>query len=387
MPTLKAENRSNFKEVELGFDEQMAIREAKRCLNCGVCSECLQCIGACEVAAINHQMEDEIIELNVGNIILATGFSLFTPTGAYQHGYQRYNNVYTSLEFERLINASGPTSGEVLLNNNTHPKTVAIIHCVGSRDKDYHEYCSRVCCMYSLKLGHLIREHVPGAEVYEFYRDMRSFGKGFEEFYNRIKQEGTKFIRAQPTHVTQENGNLIVHYEDRGLPQQQSVDMIILSVALEAQPDAELVARLFNISRSADGFFLERHPKLDPVTTMTDGIYVAGCCQSPKDIPDTVAQAAATAAEVLALIGKGVVEIEAATATVNEGICNGCQLCLHICPYSAIAFNDTNNVCHVNEALCKGCGTCVSGCPSHAINLSHYTNEQILAEMEGLLIG
>jgi heterodisulfide reductase subunit A len=215
---------------------------------------------------------------------------------------------------------------------------------------------------------------------------MRSFGKGFEEFYNRIKQEGTKFIRAQPSHVTQENGNLIIHYEDRGLPQQQSVDMIILSVALEAQPDAESVARLFNISRSADGFFLERHPKLDPVTTMTDGIYVAGCCQSPKDIPDTVAQASATAAEVLALIGKGIVDIEAVTANINQRVCNGCLLCLHICPYSAISFNDEQNVCYVNEALCKGCGTCASGCPSHAINLSHYTNEQILAEMEGLLI-
>ena len=190
-------------------------------------------------------------------------------------------------------------------------------------------------------------------------------------------------------------GNYPVYEKDYHNPSEEGqirsqesyfMDMVILSVALEAQPDAGAVARLFNISRSADGFFLERHPKLEPVSTMSDGIFVAGCCQSPKDIPDTVAQASAAAAEVLAMIGKGKVEIEAATAVVDERICSGCQLCSLVCPYSAISFDEKKEVCRVNEALCKGCGACVGACPSDAISLNHFTNEQIQAQMEGMLV-
>jgi len=244
-----------------------------------------------------------------------------------------------------------------------------------------------------MKFAHLIKEHTD-AEVYEFYIDIRSFGKGYEEFYNRILNEGTIFIRGRPAEVTniaekpEEKGKLIVQFEDTlaGLQRRLPVDMVILSCALEAQADAEKITRLFNISRSADGFFLEKHPKLDPVATMTDGIFVAGCCQGPKDIPDTVAQAAAAAAEVLAMISKGKVEIEAATAVIDERICTGCQVCKLVCPYSAIDFDEEKKVCRVNEALCKGCGACVGGCPSDAINLKHYTNEQIVAEMEGMLV-
>ena len=245
-----------------------------------------------------------------------------------------------------------------------------------------------------MKFAHLLKEHLPEAEVYEFYIDIRSFGKGFEEFYNRILNEGTIFIRGRPAEVTniaekpEEEGKLIVQFEDTlvGMQRRLPVDMVVLSCALEAQSDAEALARLFNISRSADGFFLEKHPKLDPVATMTDGIFVAGCCQSPKDIPDTVAQASAAAAEALAMISKGKVEIEAATAVVDERLCSGCQICKLVCPYSAISFDEEKKVCRVNEALCKGCGACVGGCPSDAINLNHFTNEQIVAEMEGLLV-
>jgi len=243
-----------------------------------------------------------------------------------------------------------------------------------------------------MKFSHLIKEHVPGTQVYEFFVDIRAFGKGYEEFYNRVVDEGTVFIEVRPTGVTniaerpEEKGKLIVQYELDSQQCRQPVDMVILSVALEAQPDAEAVARLFNISRSADGFFLEKHPKLDPVATMTDGTFVVGCCQGPKDIPDTVAQASAAAAEVLAMISKGTVEIEAATAVVDERICSGCQVCKLVCPYAAISFDEEKEVCRVNEALCKGCGACVGGCPSHAISLNHYTNEQILAQMEGMLI-
>jgi heterodisulfide reductase subunit A len=354
--------------------------------------KCRACEKFCEAEAIDFEQQDEIVEVEVGSIIVATGFEVFDPTPIYQYGYGRLDNVITSLEFERLVNSAGPTDGEIVLKDGSHPESIAIIHCVGSRDEKYHEYCSRVCCMHSMKFAHLIKEHTD-AEIYEFYIDIRSFGKGYEEFYNRILSEGTTFIRSKPAEVTnitetpEEKGKLVVQFEDTlaGLQRRLPVDMVILSCALEPQPDAEKTARLFNISRSADGFFLEKHPKLDPVATMTDGIFVAGCCQGPKDIPDTVAQASAAAAEVLAMISKGKVEIEAATAIIDERICSGCQACLLVCPYSAIEFDEEKKVCRVNEALCKGCGACVGGCPSDTINLKHYTNEQIVAQMEGAL--
>jgi heterodisulfide reductase subunit A len=385
MPLLEVKKRKGFAEVEIGLDEKTAVEEANRCLSCGVCSECLECIKACEVQAINHEMVDKIEEIEVGNIILTTGFNLFDAARIPKYGYGKLNNVITSLEFERMVNASGPTGGDIILKDGTHPKSVAIIHCVGSRDKEYHEYCSRVCCMYSMKFSHLIKEHVPGAKVYEFFVDIRAFGKGYEEFYNRVVDEGTAFIESRPSGVIAEDGKLVVQYELNGTSKGQPVDMVVLSVALEAQKDTGEVGRLFSISRSADGFFLERHPKLDPVATMTDGIFIAGCCQGPKDIPDTVAQAAAAAARVMAMISKGKVEIEAATAVIDEEKCSGCKVCSFLCPYGAISFDEEKLVCRVNAALCKGCGACVGGCTSDAISLSHFTNEQILAQMEGAL--
>jgi len=247
--------------------------------------------------------------------------------------------------------------------------------------------------MYALKYAHLIKEKT-NADVYQYYIDMRCFGKGYEEFYERLSEEGVNFIRGKVGEVTdqaineEEKGKLVVVAEDTLLGSiiRVPVDMVILCVAMEPQPDVEAVARLFNISRSADGFFLEKHPKLDPVATTTDGIFVTGCCQGPKDIPDTVAQASAAAARVLALISKGEVETEAATAVIDERICAGCQICNLLCPFSAISFDEEKEVCRVNEALCKGCGACVSGCFSDAVSLNHFNNEQIVAQIEGLLV-
>jgi len=353
---------------------------------------CRACEKVCETKAIDFEQEDKVVEVEVGSIILATGFNLWDPTPIYHYGYKRRDNVITSLEFERLVNSSGPTGGNIVLKDGSTPQSVAIIHCVGSRDKNYHEYCSRVCCMYGLKYAHLIKEKTQ-AEVYQFYIDMRCFGKGYEEFYERVSEEGVNFIRGKVGEITdraiseEEKGKLVVVAEDTllGAIIRIPVDMVILCPAMEPQPDAEAVARLFNISRSADGFFLEKHPKLDPVATTTDGIFIVGCCQGPKDIPDSVAQASAAAARILAMISKGKVEIEAATAVIDEGICSGCQICNLLCPYSAISFDEEKEVCRVNDALCKGCGVCVGGCPSDAISLSHFNNEQILAEMEGML--
>jgi len=394
MPTLNVSKREGFAEVELGFDEKAAIEEAKRCLNCGVCSECMECLNACDVGAINQDMEEETIEVEVGNIIIATGYDTFDPTPLYQYGYGRLDNVLTALEFERMINASGPTAGEVLLKDGSHPKTVGIIHCVGSRDEKYHEYCSQVCCMYSMKLSHLIREHVPGTQVYEFYIDLRCVGKAFEEFYNRVLDEGTMFVRGRPGEVTdiaetlEEEGKLIIVGEDTLIGRQRRVpvDMVVLSTALQPREDASEVARLFSISRSADGFFLEKHPKLDPVATMSDGIFVVGCCQSPKDIPNSVVQASAAAARALAMISAGSIEIEAATAEIDEELCSGCKTCSDLCPFHAISFDDEKQVSIINETLCKGCGVCVAACPSGAIKGKHFTAEELMAEIEGALV-
>ena len=393
MPTLELDKRRDFTEVELGFDEKMAVEEAKRCLNCGVCSECQECAKVCDVKAINYEMEDEAVEVDVGNIILATGYDAFDPSPLYQYGYGRLDNVVTGLEFERMVSASGPTQGNILLKDGSQPKAVAIIHCVGSRDKNYHKYCSRVCCMYALKYSHLIKEHT-NAEIYQMYMDMRCFGKGYEEFYERLSDEGVNFIRAKVGDITnravtdEEKGKLVVECEDTllGSIMRVPVDMVILCTALEAHSDAEKVARMFSLSRSPDGFFLERHPKLDPVATMTDGTFVVGCCQGPKDIPDTVAQASAAAARALAMISAGTIEIEAAIANIDEKLCSGCRICNLLCPYKAISYDEEKKVCQVNEALCKGCGVCVAACPTGAITGKHFTTEQIMAEIEGVLV-
>jgi heterodisulfide reductase subunit A len=354
--------------------------------------KCRVCEKFCEVNAIDFEQQDKVVEVEVGTIILATGYRVFDPTPIRQYGYKRLDNVLTSMEFERLVSSTGPTDGKIVLKDGSTPRSIAIVHCVGSRDKNYHEYCSNVCCMYSLKYSHLIKEKID-AVVYQLYIDMRCFGKGYEEFYERLSKEGVLFIRGKASRITdevvdQDKGKLTVVAEDTllGAMVKLPVDMVILACALEPQLDADAVGRRFNISRSADGFFMEKHPKLDPVATTSDGIFLAGCCQGAKDIPHAVAQGLSAAGEALALISKGKVEVEAATAVVNEKICTGCQSCRLVCPYTAISFDDAKAVCRVNEVLCKGCGTCVSGCLSDAISLHHFTNEQILAQMEGMLV-
>jgi len=356
--------------------------------------KCRACEKLCEAKAIDFEQAEKIIEVDVGSVIVATGFESFDPSVMAQFGYGRYDNVFTGLQFERMSNASGPTGGKIVLKNGSEPKSIAILHCIGSRDVNYHEYCSRVCCMYSLKFSHLLREKIPDAEIYQLYIDLRCFGKGYEEFYNRLQEEEVNFIRGRAGEVTdiaenpEEEGKLTVLVEDTLIRQKRRipVDMVILSTALEPRADAGEVARLFSISRSKDGFFLEKHPKLDPVATTTDGVFVVGCCQGPKDIPDTVAQASAAAARVLSMISRGSVEIEAATAVVDDKLCSGCKICNSLCPYSAISFDEAKKVSVINEALCKGCGTCAAACPSGAITSRHFTTKQIMAQLEGVLV-
>jgi len=354
---------------------------------------CKACEKFCPTGAIDFEQQDSYLDLNVGNIILTTGCDVFDATQIPQYGYGRLANVFNSLEFERMCNAAGPTEGKIVLRDGvTEPRSVAIIHCVGSRDKNYNAYCSNVCCMAALKFGHLVMEKTD-AKVTSFYIDMRTPHKGYEEFYERLQEEGMKFVRGRAAEVTNvartpdEDGKLIVQAEDTLLGKQRRipVDMVILMAALEPQADARDVALQFGISCSMNGWFTERHPKLDPVATMTDGVFIAGTCQGPKDIPDTVAQGAAASARVQGMITKGTVLIEPIIATINEDMCSGCRICNNLCPYNAIEFLDDKEVSHINAALCKGCGTCIAACPAQAISGAHYSNEQIFSEIGGLL--
>ena len=384
------------KPIYLPFPQavpQVPVIDPESCIQfkSGRCKK--TCVEACaDRKAIDFKQEERTETIHVGTILITTGFKPFDARRLPYYGYGVFPNVYTALEIERLVNASGPTSGELRLRDGRKPATVGIIHCVGSRDVDTNRWCSRVCCMYSLKLAHLIKEHT-GAEVFNFYIDIRTPGKGFEEFYQQLLEEGVHFIRGRVAEISDwaldptEENKLVIRVEDtlsafvRRIP----VDMIVLSTGLEPQEDAEQVRRIFNIACSTGGFFLERHPKLAPVSTFTAGIFLAGCCQSPKDIPDTVAQAGAAAAEALGLIDTGFVEMEPDTAYVHEEDCCGCKTCLPLCPYSAISYSQEKKKVAVNAALCKGCGTCAAACPSGSIGQNLFEDEQIFEEIKGVL--
>jgi len=391
------------KGVPSDFEEGMAMRRAiyipfpqavplkavvdkESCLflSKGKCKKL--CVQACKAAAIDFDQKEEMIEKEVGSIIIATGYDPFDPHLLPQYGYGVYDHIITSLQFERLSSPSGPTRGEILLEDGTAPKGIAFLHCIGSRDENANLHCSRICCMASMKQAHLAKEKT-GAEIYEFYIDINAFGKGYQEFYKRVREEGIYFIRGKGSEIYKKDGRLVVAAEDTllGAPIEINVDMVVLGIGLTARRDAERVAQVFGISRSADGFFMEAHPKLRPVATNVDGIFLAGCCQGPKDIPDTVAQASAAAAEVMSLLIKGEIEVEPTTASIDPDLCAGCKLCIEICPYSAIDFLEMKGISAVNEALCKGCGACTAICPNKAARQNHFTQHQVLAEVEGLV--
>ncbi len=390
---------TTFDEVETAMTEVDAKQEASRCLNCGVCSECMACVAACEAKAIDHTMTDTEEILPVGSIILATGYDLLDPTPIKPLGYDRFANVFTSLEFERLSNATGPTGGQILMRDRSGeftqpPQSVALVHCVGSRDVNYHPYCSRVCCMYALKYSHLVKEKVGHhAQVYDFYIDLRCFGKGYEEFYRRCQEEGTIFIRGKVAEITDQSesaseaGKLVAIAEDTLLGERirVPVDMVVLCSAMQAREDAVDVGRVFGVNPGMDGFFLEEHPKLGPLNTATDGVFLAGACQGPKDIPDTVAQASGAAAKALSLATRGVVEVPSAISWIDPEICTGCQMCIGLCAYTAISFDDRRQVSVVNGALCKGCGSCSTACPSNAAQVKHFQGKQVFAELDGIM--
>ncbi|MBN2229584.1 MAG: CoB--CoM heterodisulfide reductase iron-sulfur subunit A family protein [Candidatus Thorarchaeota archaeon] len=344
---------------------------------------CGKCKDKCDAEAINYDDHEKIIEIEVGTIIVATGFDLFDATKKPEYGYGEFPNVVNIGEVERMLSSAGPTQGHMVRPSDLkEPKKMVYVQCVGSRDELTNKYCSRVCCMTAIKQARMIRDKL-GIDVYIFYIDLRTFGKGYEEFYESTAAAGVTFIRGRVGEVFQNDKtmSLTVRGEDTllGKPiELKDVDLVVLSTGVVAPESAKQIAHILNLSVSADGFLLEAHPKLRPVDSFNDGIFVAGMAQGPKDIPDTVAQAKAAAAGAMALMGKGKINVEPYYSIVDEDKCAGCQVCISVCPFNAIALNE-RGFAEVNPALCKGCGTCTSTCASGAISSQHYTDGQIAA--------
>ncbi|MCA1915480.1 CoB--CoM heterodisulfide reductase iron-sulfur subunit A family protein [Methanospirillum hungatei] len=361
------------------------------CVKCGLCVE------ACgEKKAIDLEMQDEFITVKVGTAVLATGYELFPVENKREWGYKQFDNVINALEFERLICASGPTGGHLVRpSDGKTPMKVGFVLCAGSRDNTGigKPYCSRFCCMYSLKHAHQIMEKIPGAVAYLFYMDIRSFGKMYEEFYYRIQHEGAKFIRGRVANVLEdkETKNLHVYTEDTllGRPVDVEVDLLVLAAAVQPNEGANDLRKKFGVSASQDGWMLEAHPKLNPCGTTTAGVFLAGVCQGPKDIPDTVAQAEGAASAASIPIHMGEVELEPYFAMCIDELCAGCGMCVNLCPYSALSLGEKNGrtVMVVTEAKCKGCGTCGGFCPGGAIKMQHFTTPQIAAQIDAFFAG
>ncbi|TFH30314.1 MAG: CoB--CoM heterodisulfide reductase iron-sulfur subunit A family protein [Promethearchaeota archaeon] len=358
------------------------------CIKCGICASTT----VCEPQAINFDDHDKIETVEVGTIIVATGFDPVDVSHLGNYGYGRFENVITGLEMERNLSSTGPNLGHpVRPSDGQTPRSIAWLQCVGSRDtrEGNHPYCSRVCCMYALKQARQYKEKHPDAECYIFYMDIRAFGKGYEEFYESASHEyGIKFMRGRLAEI-QENPDksLLIRAEDTflGQPLAFSVDMVVLSNGVEARSDSDKVASLVAIQKSADGFFMEAHPKLRQVDSLTDGVYIAGVAQGPKDIPDVVSQAKGAASGAAILMSQGEVEVEPYFSIVQTSLCSGCRSCISQCPFGAITFDTVLQIAHINPAQCKGCGTCVSTCPSNAILQNHFTTKQLMAIIEGVL--
>lgn len=363
--------------------------------------KCRVCEKFCPAGAIRFDQEDEVVTEKFGAVVLATGYDQFDPSIYGEYGYGRYRDVITGLEFERLVNASGPTDGKIKRpSDGKVPQRVVFVQCVGSRDENKgFPYCSRICCMYTAKHAILLSEKVPDSEAYIFYIDIRAGGKGYEEFYRRTQVEHrVNFIRGRVSKIYQQGETLMVVGEDTLLGEKVVVeaDMVVLASAVKARADSTAVARTLGISYDQHGFFTEAHPKLAPVETNTAGVFLAGTCQSPKDIPDTVAQASAAAVKVAGLLSKDRLETEPTVAAVDEAKCAGCFWCRPICPYKGIeekvlaermgGATVERQVAAVNKSLCKGCGACTVACRSGAMNLLGFTNEQILAEVEAVCL-
>ena len=390
-------------EVPSEFDEGLSPRKAiyvpfpqavpqRYTIDRDYCIECFKCVDACgALRAINFDQKPEEVVLNVGTIIVATGYDIYDARDIEEYGYGRYSNVITALEMERILSASGPTLGEIKKpSDHQKPKRIAYIQCVGSRDDRRNPYCSRVCCMYAIKQARQIKEKSPKTEVYICYTDIRSFGKGYEEFYEiAAKEYGVQFIRGRLAEVREDpkTQNLTLRVEETliGEPVELEADMMVLSVGLVPGAGAGELQKILKIPTSQDNFFAEAHPKLRPVDTVVDGVFICGAAQGPKDIPDVVAQAKAAASSASVLMSQGFFTLEPYFAIVNEDLCTGCGKCVNVCPYTAIKLNEARGKVEVTDVNCKGCGSCAATCPVGAMQLRHFKDDQIYALVENLI--
>jgi len=380
------------KAISVPFDQAVPLVYT---INKDYCIECYKCVDACGARqAINFEQKPEEIELEVGAIIVATGYDIYIPNDNPLYGYGKYANVITSLEFERLILAAGPTGGKVVrTSDGKKPHSVAFIQCVGSRDKNKYPYCSNFCCMYTLK--HVIQlkeKYKQDVEVYVFYMDMRSNFKGYEEFYDRAREQGVNFIRGRVSRILEDpkTNNLIIHAEDMtlGEPIEIEAEMVVLATAAIPKKGSDEIARILNVTRGSDGFFMESHPKLKPIDAPTDGVFFAGACQGLKDIPYSVSQGSGAASRAATVLSKPKWKIEPIVSVVDPTKCRNvttkCGICAERCPYGSIKIEEKKPA-EVITAMCHGCGTCVAECPADAITQMHFTDAQIMAQIRAAL--
>jgi len=350
---------------------------------CGVCAK------VCPTGAINYEQQDEIVTEDVGAIVVATGYGLLDQERLPEYGGGRYPDAITGIQYERILNASGPTSGHIIRpSDHEEPKTVVFVSCAGSRDKSVGvPYCSNFCCMYIAKQAILTKDHIPDSQSYVFYMDIRAPGKGYDEFTRRAQEEyGAKYIRGRVSRIYPKGKKMIVQGADTllGTTVEVEADLVVLATAAIAADGAPQMAEKLHISYDTFGFYVESHPKLRPVETNTSGVFLAGACQGLKDIPASVTQGSAAAAKVLSLFSKDMLESDPAIAQVNNNACVGCLKCVKTCPFGAIVedkLRDGRTVAKVIETVCAGCGVCTSTCPCGAIQLQHFTDNQLLAEV------
>ncbi|RKY56834.1 MAG: disulfide reductase, partial [Candidatus Neomarinimicrobiota bacterium] len=347
---------------------------------------CRKCADVCPQNAIDFSQKSETTQFTVDSVVVATGFDIIDPREKPVFGYEKYENVVTGLEMERIVDH---------ISENPPPRDVGnrvgFIQCVGSRDEQTgREYCSRVCCMYAIKLASLLKQARPNTDIYIFYTDIRAFGKGYEEYYKKSQSMGIKFIRGKVAELEEnpENKKIIVHGEDTLSRQiiEAEFDLMVLSTGIQLSKSSDKIADSLKLAKSSDGFFQEAHPKFRPVDTLVEGVFLAGTAQGPKDIPDTVAQASAAAARVIGTLAQKEFEVDPMLAFVHEDLCDGCGACVSKCPKSAIQMNSENKA-YVSEALCVGCGSCIASCPHEALDLHGYTNSQLYAAIQGALAG
>lgn len=392
----------NRKAIYIPFPQAVPNKPCIDAANCRLLNgqKCGVCAKVCPAGAIDYEQKDEYRQVEVGAIVMATGYDLFNWAQAYgEYGYGKFPDVITGLQFERLVNASGPTGGKIVRpSDGKEPQNVVFIKCVGSRDEAKGKaYCSRACCLYTAKHAHQVLEKIPGSRAFVFYMDVRTPGKAYEEFYQRTVNEGARYIRGRVSKISRLGDKLLVRGADTLLGSQVEIeaDLVVLATAMVPAENSRELARTIGFTTDQDGFFQEAHPKLRPVEANTAGIFLAGACQGPKDIPDTVAQASAAAVKVCTLFAKQEIATNPMIAEVNEAKCQGCLLCRDVCPFKAIEIKTISDKAHgtvkarpvarVNAGLCQGCGSCTASCRSGAIDLKGFSNDQIASAVKAFL--